>query len=263
MTSHFYIPYAGNKNREMPEILPKLNFENVGIVVEPYGGTGAMSYHIWTKNKDKPLRYVINDFDPFIFELYNIAKDPEKIEKIEQKISDMIKEFNKFETMETRKAWYDSLKKENIFENRLFLNKYYQIRANLCPTMTYRPRLPEGFKFSSFPFFEFAKNANVEFTNKDGIEIYDEYRTNSEALILLDPPYLLSEITFYQNSSGIKIYEHLAENDIKKEKAKIYLIVELTWIMKLLFKNTLIYQYPKKYENKHTKTIHGIFSNIN
>ena len=262
MTSHFYIAYAGNKRREMCEIYPKLNLENVKIIVEPYSGTCAMSFNIWSKNKDKNYLYILNDLSDRINMLYEISTNKEKQAEIEQKIQVLIDEFNKFETLETRKAWYNSLKLNKTPENEIFLSKYYQIRYGMCPTMKYKPQITEKFIFSKYPIHEFFNNANIKFSNKDGLEIYDEYRGNSEALILLDPPYLLSENSYYKNSSGVKIYEHLGENKIENEPSKIYLIVEFSWIMKLLFKNSLIHQYPKRYENKHTKTIHAIFSNI-
>jgi hypothetical protein len=262
--NHFYIPYAGNKRREMREIYPKLNLDNVKIVVEPYAGTCAMSYEIWNRNKDKNYLYILNDMSDFIYMLYQTSINKEKQIEIEKKLNDMVDEFNKFETMEERKKWFKSLKVDNTIEKEIFINKYYQIRQGLCPTMEYKPKITDKAKFiySEFPVHEFFNSANIQFRNTDGLEIYNEYRSNPDALILLDPPYLLSEINFYQNSSGVKIFEHLAENKIENEPAKIYLIVEFTWIMKLLFKNSLIHQYPKRYENKHTKTIHGIFSNI-
>lgn len=261
MTSHFYLPYAGNKNREMVEIYPKLNLENVEIVVEPYAGTCAMSYHIWLKNKNAPLRYVLNDMDPFLFELYQVAKDPARQEEVEKQFNEWVDAFNVFETMDGRKLFYLSLKAKNTFESKLFIHKIYQIRAGLCPTLE-NTKKANYLCFKKAPVYEFFNTANITFTNNDGLSTYNEYRKEAKAIILLDPPYLLSELTYYQNSSGVKIYEYLGENKMEDEQAKIYLIVENTWIMRLLFKNLMIHQYPKKYENKHTKTIHAIFSNM-
>jgi len=261
MTSHFYFPYAGNKNREMVEIYPKLNLDNVEIVVEPYAGTCAMSYHIWNKNKNAPIRYVLNDIDPFVYEIYQIAKDPARQEQIEKQFNEWIDAFNVFETMEGRKLFYLSIKEKNTFESKLFISKIYQMRAGLCPTIP-NTKKAGYFYFKKAPVHEFFNTANITFTNNCGLSTYNEYRKEAKALILLDPPYLLSEITYYQNSSGVKIYEYLGDNKMDDEPAKIYLIVENTWIMRLLFKNLMIHQYPKKYENKHTKTIHAIFSNI-
>ena len=59
----------------------------------------------------------------------------------------------------------------------------------------------------------------------------------------------------------ILIYEYLSLNNIKKEKAKIYIILEDNWIIKLLFKNNniidnncKIYQTTKKKYNHITIT---------
>jgi hypothetical protein len=51
---------------------------------------------------------------------------------------------------------------------------------------------------------------------------------------------------FYFDSKA-NIYEHLNKNDIIKEKAKLYLILEDIWIIKLLFNKYIIQSYDKKY----------------
>ncbi len=158
----------------MCEIYPKLNLDNVEIVVEPYAGTCAMSYNIWTKNKNSPIRYVLNDLDPFLFELYQIAKDPAKQEQVEKQFNEWIDEFNKFETMDGRKLFYLSVKEKNTFESKLFINKVYGIRAGLCPTMEKTKQLTNKFKFKKFPVLEFFNTANITFTNNDGISTYNE-----------------------------------------------------------------------------------------
>lgn len=261
MTSHFYIPYAGNKYREMTEIYPKLNLDNVETIVEPFAGTCAMSHYIWRQNKDKNFKFIINDLSPLIFGFYQLSKDPKRQEEVETQINEWVDELNKLNVLETRKTWYNSIKNMNTFESNIFINKYYTIRYGLCPNIIRQGQFTK-FNLSKCPIHEFFNTADITFTNSCGISTYDKYRKDKKALILLDPPYLLSDVNFYQNSSGVKIYEHLGENKIEDEPAKIYLIVENTWIMKLLFKNCLIHEYPKKYENKQVKTIHGIFSNI-
>jgi len=60
----------------------------------------------------------------------------------------------------------------------------------------------------------------------------------------------------------MNIYEYLCNNDIKKQKAKIYLILENIWIIQLLFKkNNKLLIYDKKYETSQKKTNHVIICN--
>ena len=94
------------------------------------------------------------------------------------------------------------------------------------------------------PVYNFYKNAKIEFYNLDGLEIYEKYKTDNKNLIILDPPYLIYGDDFYLDCK-INIYEHLYNNDIKKEKAKIYLILEDNWIIKLFFNKNIIQSYDK------------------
>ena len=73
----------------------------------------------------------------------------------------------------------------------------------------------------------------------------------------MDPPYLNTCNDFYFDSK-VNIYEHLYENDIKNEKAKIYLILEDNWIIKLLFNKYIIQSYDKKYQTTRKNTNHII-----
>jgi hypothetical protein len=100
----------------------------------------------------------------------------------------------------------------------------------------------------------------IEFYNLDGLEIYEKYKTDNKNLIIIDPPYLNACNDFYFDSKA-NIYEHIYKNDIIKEKAKIYLILEDIWIIKLLFNKYIIQSYDKKYMTTKKNTTHIIIYN--
>jgi hypothetical protein len=54
---------------------------------------------------------------------------------------------------------------------------------------------------------------------------------------------------------------NLYKNDIIKEKAKIYLILEDIWMIILLFNEYIIQSYNKKYMSTKTNTTHIIIYN--
>ena len=110
------------------------------------------------------------------------------------------------------------------------------------------------------PVYNFYKNAKIEFYNLDGLEIYEKYKTDNKNLIVMDPPYLNACNDFYFDSKA-NIYEHLYENDTIKEKAKIYLILEDIWIIKMLFNKYIIQSYEKKYQTTRKNTNHIIIYN--
>jgi len=77
----------------------------------------------------------------------------------------------------------------------------------------------------------------------------------------MDPPYISTCNDFYYDHS-MNIYEYLYNNKITNEKAKIYLILENIWIIKLLFQhNFILFEYDKKYESSKKQTTHIIISN--
>ena len=65
--------------------------------------------------------------------------------------------------------------------------------------------------------------------------------------------------SFYVNPN-FNIYEYLYKNNMKKEKAKIYLILEDIWIIKVLFDKYKLLSYDKMYShNNSKKTKHSIY----
>ena len=112
--------------------------------------------------------------------------------------------------------------------------------------------------------YEFFNNEDIEFYNEDGLDIYKKYCNDSENMIFLDPPYLNRCNTFYSNQI-VNIYEYLFKNDIRDQKAKIYLILENNWIIQLLFDGYNKIEYDKKYSvnfSKNTNVKHVFISNI-
>ena len=67
---------------------------------------------------------------------------------------------------------------------------------------------------------------------------------------MLDPPYLKLDNSFYnaKMKSDNDIYDYLYHNKIEKEKSKIYLILQLNFIVSLLFHQFKIYEYNKTYQ---------------
>ena len=58
----------------------------------------------------------------------------------------------------------------------------------------------------------------------DAIKVYEQYKSNKKCMILMDPPYKSSCNDFYYDHN-MNIYEYLYNNNIMKEKAKVYLII--------------------------------------
>ena len=250
--NHFVIGYAVNKRKEVEVIYnmieSKIN-EN-SIIVEPFCGTSAFSYYIYTKNKDKNLKYILNDNCKNIYELYNICKDNNKLTELYNKLIEIHKETtNKPDYLKVCKK-----AREGDLTSWIYINKIYSIRAGLYPIgKIFTEKSFDSFKKA--PIIDFLQNANITISNIDGLDIYEEYKNNEKAIIFIDPPYIQSCNTFYNSPKG-NIYEYLYFNDIDKEKAIILLCLENIWIIQLLFKDKKSITYNKTYELSKKKTEH-------
>lgn len=253
MKNHFYIAYCGNKREEVKIIYDNIDFTNIENVIEPYCGSASMSYYLWTKNPN--LKFVLNDNNRFLKEIFEIIKDDNKCLEFENTINKM-----RLKVIELGKEEYVKYSKnKKDIHNWLFIHKYFKISPGLYPAD--RPCLNNIFKFSNYPIYNFYKTANIEFYDIDAIEIYEKYKSKKHNLILIDPPYILTCNDFYTNHS-MNIYEYFDNNNINKEKAKIKIILEKNWIINLLFKKNKCFDYEKIYNGlRKKKVIHTIIYN--
>jgi 16S rRNA G966 N2-methylase RsmD len=252
MKNHFYMGYSGNKRNEAKDIFNSINFKGIKAVIEPFCGSSAMSYYI-SLNK-KGLKYILNDNNKYLKEMYEIIIDDTKVEKFETEFNILVLGFH-----EDKKKYNELIKKDNVM-SWFIKNKIYCIRAGLFPPSTRKYK--ETLSLKEYPIFDFYRNNDITFLNIDGIECYKKYKDEKHNLILLDPPYINSCNDFYLDA-GLNIYEYLYNNKIENEKAKIFLILENIWIIKLLFnKNKTVIEYDKVYQTNKRKTSHVVIKNM-
>jgi hypothetical protein len=253
MKNHFYISYAGNKRQEVEQIYNSIDFNGITTVIEPFAGTSAMSYYISLQRNG--LKYILNDNNNYLKEMFNILRDDDQVTEFENKINNEV-----IPNIQTKEKYTQYLKTNNDVYAWYVAHKFYSIRAGMFP-------MNDLLRFKSIdlrkcPIYNFYRNNDIEFYTLDGIDIYEKYKHSKHNLILLDPPYLSACNDFYQDSST-NIYEYLFNNPIENEEAQILLILENTWIIKLLFNNIQNKtEYGKKYSNHKKKgTTHIIISN--
>lgn len=249
--NHFYISYFGNKRNEVLEIEKHINMTNIKTVIEPYCGSCAMSYYLYTKYPE--LTYVLNDNNKFLKEMYEIIKDDEKRIEFENKINKL-----KIELIDDKEK-YKIKVKDGTLEGWFIANKLYNIRPGTYPFYPSKCSKKQ-LDLTQPPIYNFFKNGKIIFTCDDGVKVYNNYKDNENNLILLDPPYLQTEVTYYKNPST-QIYEYLFDNNISNEKAQICLILQDTFITRLLFKNQIKHIYDKKYFNQEKKKVQHIIIN--
>ena len=252
MKNHFYISYAGNKRNEMPGLYSHLDFTGIDTVVEPFCGSCAVSYYISTK-KDG-LTYILNDNNIHLKEMYDILTDEEKTQEFQTNFNNIIS------NIKTKDQYKEAILEDRL-ESWLIENKYFNLRPGLCPIGYKGKDTLKPIDFSIVPIVKFFRENNIIFLCDDAMKVYDEHKDKPNCMIILDPPYISTCNDFYLDHN-MNIYEHLFKNDIKNEKAKIYLILEDIWIIRLLFQhNKILHEYAKTYETSKKKTTHLVISN--
>ena len=263
MKNHFFFSYPGNKREEVEHIYNNINLEGIDTIVEPFCGSSAISYYIWTKNKDKNYKYILNDLDDKLIELLRIIKKG-KYEEIQNDVNRKREEIiTCFDDIEKAKNLYINYIKNEKVNGYILANKYFKIKIGLFPNEI--NRMKKELNFKSHPIFEFLTTAEIEIYNTDGNKIINDY-DNEKSFIFLDPPYIASCNSFYSTDSGENtnnIYEFLSSKGLKNFKCKILICHENNWLFKLIFKDYYdgAIEYKKKYNNKHRETSHICIKN--
>jgi len=102
--NHFLYSYVENKKDEIVDIVEAINFNKIENIIEPFCGSGALSYNIWLKYGNK-FKYHLNDYDENLINIYKFLKEndvdyiEDKINKIKEQVQikdDWIKKVNEY-----------------------------------------------------------------------------------------------------------------------------------------------------------------------
>jgi len=252
MRNHFFMPWFGNKRREVEEIINNIHIsKHINIVCEPYCGTGSFSFYISSLYPNKYI-YLLNDNDQKLIELYTVAQNGESLQKLQDEVNELITDMDKTK-------YNEIVKNKDSLASYLIRRKIYNRFPGLFPIDN--RTVPKTINLIDCPIVNFLRTENVTFSCGDGLEFYKSHCDNKNTMIFLDPPYLDSCNTMYSDNCNTNIYDYLFKNSIRKNKAYIVLCLENNWIIKLLFKNYKIHTYDKRYELSKKKTSHMIATN--
>lgn len=264
MKNHFFFGYAGNKRQEVDNIYSYFKIlNNITHIIEPFCGTGALSYFI-SVNEPKKYKYILNDNNKKLIEFYNIAKDPEALDNLITHLKSYMDLIRSKPSIKEQKEEYLKIIKNDTIEGYIIANKIYSIRAGMYPSDANRLKsmLDSTYfdKLKICPMVKFLQDEDITFTNECGIECFSKYKDDANSFIFLDPPYLNLCNDFYANSD-INIYEYLYKNSINECNSKILLCINDIWINRLLFSKDIKDIYNKKYETSKKFVQHLIICN--
>ena len=139
--------------------------------------------------------------------------------------------------------------------------KYGAMIQKQCPPFS-KYKSIKKFDCNDYPITHFLRTENVELICGLDIDVCNKYKNNDNTLIFLDPPYMNTNNNEYLDPT-LHIYEYLYNNNINDWKAKVWLILEHTWLISLIFtRNNTSKKYNKTYQGTQKKTTHVIISNI-
>ena len=123
MKNHFIMSYAGNKRAEVEQIEQNIKLDNITIIIEPFCGTSSMSYYL-SITYPKRFKYVLNDNNKLLIQLYNIMRNFELLQLFEDEINEICKTLDRSkykeltklrgEDNETLNSWFIAHKIYNI-----------------------------------------------------------------------------------------------------------------------------------------------------
>lgn len=252
MKNHFPIAYFGNKRRECEHIFNNLDLADIDTIIEPFCGSGAFSFYCYHYKGLKNVKYILNDTDKNLINLYNLCKDFDYYEYKNKLDKELFNDEGEFITKEE----YVKLVKKKDFKAYMIRNLYYRLRPGMYNTGS-KPK-----KITCGDFIAFLKTADIEILNQDGVNIVKKHQDNKNTLIFLDPPYIDLCNDFYDINQGDKnIYEYASGDNFYTKDAYIVFVLNENWLTKLIFKNWHLKSYDKKYEVSRKKVIHMLITN--
>ena len=96
MKNHFFFSYVGNKRDEVEIIYNKVKdgLNNIDTIIEPFCGSSAFSFYIASLHPRR-FKYVLNDNNKYLIQLYTIARSPTQFNKLVSKLNKMLVGLNK------------------------------------------------------------------------------------------------------------------------------------------------------------------------
>lgn len=198
--------YAGNKNREIQDILPVLPpLDHILDVVEPFGGSFALTRHLYSTNP--AITFTVNDIDNKIIAIYNTMKDP--VQNM-----DTISKIKQIEQHVTKESFKDMCKAISV-EHWLFCRLFGGFHGLY-------PAKPKTINYTNIQ--KFTDYQDILFTNEDGYDVIEKFKDNENTLIFLDPPYVGFCSRFYQQPLHYKLFDLL--RNAKTWKCKMLLTID-------------------------------------
>lgn len=251
MSKQFIVNRLGNKKNDIKYFKEFLPFDNIESVIEPFGGSFAVSRICYLDDKYQKF---VNDNDK---RLYKVYTQPENYKKMCEDLNTLA---NTHINEKGNVVYKTAIEKINQYNGDKDLLEYWkQHKITLGTNIKVYKKLDFGDSIGMLK--------KINFSNEDWLEYTKKFTGGEKNFIFLDPPYLFSDNSSYQECKGInsditdilyKIYEILIDTNTK---AKIMLIINDMKILRWLYKDFIKGDYAKIYQIGKRKENHLIITN--
>lgn len=260
----FYFSYIGGKSKELKYVMPLVDMTKYHTIVEPFCGSCIFSTTLYDKHPS--LRYHVNDIDNNLYDFLQDVKHNGS-----SRYFDYCRENWQFGV--TTKEKYNVARAETGLNGWFYRNKIFNIRKGLYPT-TGRNFCLEHDKYQHLDTF--FMNNNVTVTNNDFLDVLEQYKNDSNALLFLDPPYFLTDNNHYsrkgESFGGAEMHKDeyvdptkalvSIKDALNNSKCNIIMIINDCGLLRDYYSEYYVTSYNKTYQFTKNKSKHMIITNI-
>jgi site-specific DNA-adenine methylase len=264
----YFFTRDGNKLVELKHYINLLpSFDAFNIYCEPYAGSFGALRGIHQQLENNNIKIHLNDLDSYLHEEWNwiINEDIEKVKLITDMMASYLYPGMYIGKMSEEKKIFTDVMSEIETEGipRNILNR-------LTDSITHMG-LVNNIKYidTFIPLRELLKKSTI--THKNAIELFEEYKNNTNAFLFLDPPYLDTNIKNYGNSNKRSDIKNILDDNsihyikmlemLETAQCKIMAIINKTYLTDYLFKKFIRHEYKKTYGRSGSRTIHIVLTN--
>ncbi|NLY61743.1 MAG: DNA adenine methylase [Clostridiales bacterium] len=251
------IKWTGGKKREIPYFLPYIP-DNFKIYIEPFFGGGALFWHL------RPESAIINDINEDLMNFYRVLRNNyDSLKNILLNYEFSKDFFDKLVDKLNNKEYSCPIERAAIFYylNKTSFSGKWRVNREGHYNNTWGNYKRPNYKKLDRKYSELLKGVSIQ--NTDYTHLMEEYKSNSDAFIFLDPPYLNCDAMYTANQDFINIYDYIY-NYMANCESKVMLIVKGDKYITNLFEKYIIDTYTVNYSHNaksQTKNKHLIITN--
>jgi len=243
------IKRTGSKDNDHKYYLHLLPSDVVDIV-EPFGGSFSLIRRIYCDVELYNL--YVNDLDPALYYFYT---NPEEYERIMGEVRDTVGQCyaEGVKNAEVKKRIYELEYDKPIID--------YMMQTCFRNGMSLVKRVKNNDYTDQIELMK-----NINFTSECYKVVIERHRTNPDAFIYIDPPYMFSDNSGYipttEDTDCTDIYFYLL--DILEDPtttAKIMIIINKLKILEKLYGKFIKMEYNKTYQMSKKKAVHLVICN--